>query len=267
MAILSISREYGGGAEEIGQAVAQRMNYDYVDKERILEDIKTAGERWQRLSEELDEVSPSIWDRYDWEYRGFISLIESYILDYAVKDRVVIMGRGSNFLLEDIPHALRVRIMAPLEDRVNRVMLHEHIDRKTAEWLIQKIDKERDRYTYANYGKSWSDASHYDMTFNTAIEPSRGVVDAIVDALAERESLATPEAREGLAQKVLVARVKARIATDSRFLIPTLEVSHDGAAIVLQGIIHSAGELHLVEEIARTIAAPTPVRNELHSRT
>ena len=61
--------------------------------------------------------------KYDWEYRGFIVLIETFIHEYALKDRGVIGGRGSNFLLEDIPHVLTVRMFAPLEVRIELGML------------------------------------------------------------------------------------------------------------------------------------------------
>ncbi len=266
MAILTISREYGSGAEEIGRAVAERTGYDFVDKERIFQDMKAAGERWERLGQELDEACPTVWERYDWEYRGFIALVESYIYEYAARDRVVIVGRGSNFLLHDVPYALRVRMVAPLEDRIKRVMLQERLDRETAGWLIHKMDRERDGFAYAAYGKSWSEERHYDMTFNTAIEPSEGVADSIVDALIEKDRMATPEAREWLARRALAAKVKARIATDVRLFLPTLEVSHDEHGIILKAIIHNATEHHLAEQIAREVAGTTPVRFELHHR-
>ena len=44
MAILTISREYRSGGQEIGTAVAERMRYDYVGKERILADLRARGE-------------------------------------------------------------------------------------------------------------------------------------------------------------------------------------------------------------------------------
>lgn len=43
-AILTISREFGSGGREIGQAVARDLGYEYVDREKILPDIRKAGE-------------------------------------------------------------------------------------------------------------------------------------------------------------------------------------------------------------------------------
>ena len=152
MAILSISREYRSGGREIGRAVARELQYEFVDKERILLDLKASGEKWRNLAEDLDEVQPTLWEKFDWEYRAFISLIECYIYDHALKDRVVIIGRGSNFLLADIPQALKVRLTAPLEVRVERVMRENEMDRRTALWLIEKTDRTRAGYIQSVYG-------------------------------------------------------------------------------------------------------------------
>ncbi len=122
MAILTISREYRSGGQEIGTAVAQRMRYDYVGKDRILADLRAQGERWIALLNEIDEGRPTLWDRFDWEYRGLMALVDSYIDERAMDDRVVLVGRGANFLLEGMPHVLRVRLTAPIDQRVDRVM-------------------------------------------------------------------------------------------------------------------------------------------------
>ncbi len=113
----------------------------------------------------MDGVRPSLWEKYDREYRGYIALIESSIYEYALKDRVVILGRGSVFLLQDIPQVLKVRLFAPLEVRIDRVMHKDEVDRKTAEWLIEKIDKERAGYIQAIYGKHWEDQENYDLIY------------------------------------------------------------------------------------------------------
>jgi cytidylate kinase len=266
MAILSISREYGSGGREIGKAVARAADYDFVDKDHILKDLKAAGKKWQHL-EEFDEVQPTIWEKYDTEYRGFIALIESTILEYAVRDRVVILGRGGNFLLGDIPHLLKVRLIAPLEVRIERTMHKNELDRKTAQWLIEKTDRSRAGYIQAIYGKNWEDMEHYDLTFNTGIQSFEEVTEILVEKLKTWDQRVSAEGRQRLANLALVAKLKARLLTDPKLFIPTLNIFHDGQAIVIQGVVHNPKELHLVEETARQIAGPHPIRNELHYRT
>ncbi len=40
MAILTIARKYGSGGREIGRAIAEQLNYDYIDRGRILDDMR-----------------------------------------------------------------------------------------------------------------------------------------------------------------------------------------------------------------------------------
>jgi len=266
MAILTISREYGSGGREIGRQLAQRLSYQYVDKERLFHDLEQFGQRWGQMARELDEVCPTVWERYDWQYRGYVAQVESLILDYAAAGRVVIIGRGSPFLLRDIPFCLRVRLMAPLEQRLERIMLQESLNREAAARLITQVDGERACFIKANYGLDWADDRFYDLTLNTVSLGYHRVVELLCEALTEKDGQATPEARTRLARLALAYRLKARVATDPRVLVPTLQVSFTHDAITISGIIHTTKETHIIQEIAQEICGETPVRLDLHHR-
>ncbi len=266
MSILTISREYGSGGREIGQAVSKLLGYDYINKERILADIRATGPKWEQWAKDLDEHCPTVWEKYDWSFRGFAALIQSTILSRALNDRAVLMGRGGNFLLKDVSYAFRIRVHAPLEARIERIMKREGVDKETARWLCEKTDSERSCFIHAIYGRRWDDAAEYDTVFDAGKQAIDDIVQVAKQALTERDKLNTPEARKTLEMRALAAKVKAGIATDPKFFIPTLDVSHDGTAIVLRGVTHSPKEHKRIEEAAQSIAAGVPVKCELHYR-
>ncbi len=266
MAVLTISREYQNGGDEIGTAVARELGYDFVDKNRLHADLEVTGEKWGQMVEELDGVRPRLWEKYDREYRTYIALIESSIYEYALKDRVVILGRGSVFLLHDIPQVLKVRLFAPLEVRIDRVIRKDGVDRQTAEWMVKKIDKERAGYIQANYRKHWEDQENYDLLINTGMQTYEQVTQELVEVLKEWDKHATPEGWQRLRNRALAAKVKAQILTQLEVFIPTLEIFHDGQAIVLKGMVHSPKAYRLVVEMAHKMADPHPIRNEFHYR-
>jgi hypothetical protein len=126
-----------------------------------------------------------------------------------------------------------------------------------------KTDSERSCFLHVVYGGRWDDPRS----------------DAVFDAgkqTIERSRASDQHLRGG--QIVLrkhpehgqVAgcgdKVKAGIATNPRFFIPTLDVFYDGAMLVLRGITHSAKEHKAIEEAARALAQGLPVRCELHYR-
>lgn len=266
MAILAISREYGSGGRDIGRLVAARLGYEYVDKARLFRDLDLAGPRWGRVARELDEVCPTLWERHDWQYRGYIALMESLILDYAARDRVVLIGRGSPLVLHEVPFCLRVRLVAPLAVRLERIMLRESVDQDAAEQLAHRVDRDRACYINANYQSDWDAESIYDLILNTGSLTYEQAADLLVEALAEKERLATPEARAHLADLALAYRLRARVATDPRVLVPTLEVYLENGDLVVAGVIHTPKEQRLVQETAREVCGDRPVRFEWHRR-
>jgi cytidylate kinase len=266
MAILTISREYQNGSPEIGRAVSDQLGYDFVDRHCIYTNLKAVGEKWGKLAKELDEERPNLWEKYDREYRSFIALIESTIYKYAAKDQAVILGRGSVFLLNDIPQVLKVRLYAPLEVRIERLMLKDKVDQKKAEELIEKTDKSRAGYIQAIYGKRWQDIENYDLFFNTGIQTYEQVTQNLVEILKGWDQRATPESRQRLKDLALTSKIKARILTHPEIFINTLEVFHDEQSIVLKGVVHSPKEYRLAEEIAREESGGYPFRNELRYR-
>lgn len=266
MAVLTISREFGSGGMEIGRAVAEALGYEYVDKERILGEIRQLGDKWKKWAEELDEHSPSIWEKYDWSFRAFGALIQSAILKHAVRDKVVIIGRGGNFLLDGIPFSLRIRMVAPIDVRIARLAAKESVDEGSARWLIEKTDRERSGFLYSLYGRHCDDPSAYDFILNTGFITVEKAVTLLKGLLEDRERFDTVEWRKVLEMRALAATIKAAILADSRYFIPTLDVDYEGENLVLRGVIHNPKEHQGIEKAAKALARDVPLKCELHYR-
>ncbi|MFA5902381.1 MAG: cytidylate kinase-like family protein [Desulfobacula sp.] len=266
MAVLTLSWEHQNGCLEIGKTVAEQLNYEFVDRHSITAILKKTGEKWGNLSLELDHERPSLWEQFDREYLGFIALIESTIYDAALRNRTVILGRGSAFILHDIPQALKVRLYAPLNVRIERRMNQTQENYSAAEAFIEKADNGRTGYIQALYGKKLTAVSNYDVVYNTAIQTYDQVIRNLIEILKDWDQRETSENRNRLEKKAVAARVKARILTHPGIFIPTLNVFYDEQAIVIQGVVHKPEQYKLIREIVHETADPHPVRNELHYR-
>ena len=263
-AVLTISREFGSGGREIGLAVAKDLGYAYIDREAILADIRRDGSKWEQWAKELDEHCPTVWEKYDWSFRGFAALVQWHLLEYAVRGGAVIMGRGGNFVLKGIPHAYRVRVTAPADERIDRIVRREGVDRETARWLSEKTDGERACFLHAIYGGRWDDPAEYDRVISVAGQSVDAEVKSVIDALSGRTIV--EGGREALRLRAAAARVKAGIATNPVFLLPVFDVLPDGEGLVLRGVTHTPKEHRRIEEAARELAAGIPLRCELHYR-
>jgi cytidylate kinase len=271
MAIATISRRYGSGGREIGHAVAELLHYEYADRKRILEDIAKAGQQWGEFAKQYDENQPTVYERYKWSFRGFVALNQSQILDYALQDNMVIMGRGGSFLLRGIPFAFRVHIKASIDDRIERLMKREGINSENARWLIDKVDKEMSGAVYLIYGSAWDDAKQYERVFDTSVQSPEEIITTIKDELHIRASARTEKAQQTLYLRALAAKVKARIAIEPTFPISALDVrpKEEGLiqyGIIVRGVVYNKSAIGPIQEAARKICGEVPVEFELQYR-
>lgn len=271
MAILTLSRQYGSGGREIGRAVSEIMNYEYVDRQTIIDDMRREGDLWKGKAEYFDENYPDIWERSDWAYRGFVALNQSHFLQHALKGNVVIMGRGGNFLLKKFPFVLKVRTMAPMEKRIERIMEREGINAENAQYLIEKADSEMAKAVYLIYGRNLDDPKEYDMVFDTSQKSQEEIVSIIQTALMEKEKYKTPEALQALQLRALAEKIKATILSDPSLSISSLDVDPKEEGLekygfIVQGLVHRKEDIEKIEKIARSMSEGLPVEFRVTSR-
>jgi cytidylate kinase len=266
MAILTLTGELGSGRRVIGERVAALLTYRYISRQSILDSLSELGKSWEEWGKEFDVHCPTLWERHDWSYAAFKAQIQSIYLSRALEDKVVLMGRGGNFLLRDVPYTLRVRITAPIAVRVERVMKKEEISSDAAEWLVRKTDSDSACYINSLYGKRWDDPAEYDLLLDTSIEPIEAIAVRLKDSLLEKEKFNTEDAREILRIKSEAARVKAGLLRNPGIYIPTLEVMVEDGTIVVRGVVHTAAQQQKIMEAARTLTGRTSIQFQLHYR-
>jgi len=266
MAVLTISRQLGSIDKEILQTMARLWKYEYVDRRKILEDMGAQGSQWEEYGKEFDEHYPTLWERFDRSFTGFVVLSQSIILSYALKDNVIIVGRGGNFLLRDVPFSLNVRIVAPLEQRLEAIMKRESLSRHAAELFVRKVDKEMSRAVSFIYGKNIDDPSGYDLFFDVGVLPVHDVMGAIRAALLEKDKLKTDAAMAILQMKALAKKVRAGIVTHPKLFIPVFDVMPGEDRLLVTGIVHNPEERKKVEAAVKKLAGMVQVEFALHYR-
>ena len=266
MAILTISREYGSGGREVGRALAERLGYTYEDRVSLLASLRAADPRWERFGDEYDEHKPTVWERFDWSFRGYAALLQLHILAAAAADRVVIVGRGAALLLAGVPTALHVRVVAPLAQRIERIMRREHADHDSVRRMIERVDRERAGFVRAVYHRPWDDAALYDATYDTSLLDLPAIVQDVLGRLAARAGADREKAGQILARRLAAARVRAALFTDPHLQLPTLEVVEEAGGILVRGVLHRPEEKRSIEAAACAHAGSHPLRFDLKHR-
>ena len=171
MAVITISRQFGAGGKTLGKMVAKELGYTFADQQIIQKIAETANvsphwvesiekEAGTRLTKVIDHVVSMRWiDRVLKEERGYID--EEIYLDYLVviisqvaeEGNAIIIGRGSQYILDDHPDAWHVLLVDEVENRVKFMMENYDLSGKEAEKIVTKEDKRRMSF-YGKLGKA-----------------------------------------------------------------------------------------------------------------
>jgi cytidylate kinase len=233
---------------EVGDMVAGRMQVKKSLIRRIREGKASKIEKWA-----ADEKTISIFTAEE-------------VFDLAVKGNVLIRGWGGTLLLRSVPHIARVRVCAPLEVRVKRLMERlETDDEALARHEIEVDDAARAQRMGQHFDVKWGEATLYDLTLNTERVSIEGCVEQVL-ALAKRpEFQETPASRRKLADLAIEAKARAALKADDRTAGIDISLDVEGGAVGLGGIVVDDREKSLVAEVVRAVPGVASVRDDLRT--
>jgi len=269
MAIITISREMGSGGIPIAQQAAEELGYTLVDGDMLRELAPAYGLSPEAL-EKADEKPPAFVDALDHQLEIDQHLIELIILEHALKGNVIIYGRGGQDLLTGIASVLRVRIIAPFEERVERWAEREWLDPDLARILVRKSDQQRAGFIKYYFDRDWNDPLHYDLLINTTRLSEETAVrlikNAIKDQNLEDSKLAC---KAKLSDLILRKRAEVALLSDDR--VEALNMGHFTVEVVnsiarVEGHVHSKEEQAAVEELVLGIEGIESLNSKLHIR-
>ncbi len=178
MGVITISREFGSGGETIARFVAEKTSFLLVNKDTIIKGLSEFGIEYPEEDPEKtvsSEESDQAADRY-------IEAMHDYIYDLAIRNSLVILGRGGSILFRDYPPALHVRIIAQFSYRVQKVMKLYDLNSETAVKLVKEKDREKKQYYRQVFDVNWDNLRGYELVLNTENIGLEDAADIIVSS-------------------------------------------------------------------------------------
>ncbi len=261
MSIVTISSALGSAGEEIGRALAEGLSYTFADREIILKAAERLGQGVAEL-ERLLEARPSLRERLTETRRNYLAAVEAVVWEFAARDNVVIVGRGSTFVLQRIRHAFRVRVTAPLHVRARRLEAERGLV-PDAESVIARADRDwtaRIRYLY---DVDLDDPLQYDLVVSTARLDVPAAVATIRAGLAAERFQATPASLAEVNDRCLTARVHAALLAHPGTQGLGLFFSSQDGQVSLSGRVARDDQRQVAEEIVGHLPGVTRVLSEI----
>ena len=206
MSVVTIWGGRGSGAPEVGKHVAEKLQTDYVDREiiarvaaqlqreeqEVLRKEMVPSSLLARIVEALGH-SDSFGEGFEGAYlrisemplddARYLQALRSVVRELARSQRIVILGRGGQFILKDYPDVLHVLIVAPLQLRANRVMKSLNLDPQAAEREVARSDNSIREFMKKYFRSEPKDPEHYDLVINTEHLSFLAAASIVVDAL------------------------------------------------------------------------------------
>ena len=210
MAIITISRQVGSLGYEIARATADKLGYEYIEKVQISEILSKLGFSISDI-DKLDEKKPSIWQSLTAQKELFAHFIRAAVCELAARKNVVIVGRGGQIILKDIPGTLHIRVIAPYATRVSRLMEQREYEKNNAERIIRQSDHDSSGYLRTYFDANWDDSDLYDLVINTRAITLIKSVEMITCAVAADGIKESPQMSELLYDRALSHKANAAI--------------------------------------------------------
>lgn len=193
MGIITISRQFGSGGEEVAREVAEKKGYLLVNKSTIASKLQEFGIAEPDLSlfdeKEIKPDNEDSREEVERKYRQYVEVLHELLYDLAIRENLVILGRGGHILFKDFPPSLHVKITAPLKVRLQRVQRLYNLDEAAAARLINEQDRDRQEYLRNIFGVEWFDLDDYHLVLNTGKMGLEEAVSVIVEASSLQESI------------------------------------------------------------------------------
>lgn len=267
MQVITVSRQIGSLGDVIAAIVAKEKGFRLVGPEQIHERAQTCDVEFKEVCEVYEtEKGPGFWERLFFDTPVYTALFKSLTYEFASEGKVVLVGRGSQLILHDVPGVFSVRTAAPLRVRVPRVAERFGVNESQAEEIVRKHDRQRRALMQSIFEHDVQDWALYDMILNTAHYSASGaaqVVGAGVDAKNQADDL--PHWKEKLSSMALAKRVEAvikkRLTPATAWKIEVESVTE--GMLVLTGKVTEATHKKRAEKVAQEYPGVKGVTNEI----
>jgi cytidylate kinase len=211
MAIITINRGSYSRGKEVAEKLALKLGYECISRDILLEASDEFNIPEIKLIRALHDPA-SVLERFRHGKDRYISYLYAAMLQHVRKDNMVYHGLAGQFFLRDIPHVLKVRVIADMKDRVREEMRRENISAEEALFILKKDDEERRKWALQVYGADIWDSRLYDIVLHIGRLTVDNAVDILFDSVQKPNFQTSAESRQLVDDLALSATVKAALA-------------------------------------------------------
>ncbi|MHC4401377.1 MAG: cytidylate kinase-like family protein [Planctomycetota bacterium] len=211
MSIITISRGSYSFGKEVAEKVARKLDYECVSRDVLIEASEEFNVPEIKLLHAIRDA-PSFFDRFTFEKEKYLAYFRAALLGHFQKGNVVYHGLAGHFLVKDVSHVLKVRILAEMEDRVKAVKEREGMtSEQEALRAVKHIDEARRKWSLHISGIDTNDPSLYDLVIHIKKLSTDDAAEVICHTVGLDRFQPTTESQQAMDDLVLATRVRASL--------------------------------------------------------
>jgi cytidylate kinase len=236
MAIITINRGSYSRGKEVAEKLALKLGYECISRDILLEASDEFNIPEIKLIRALHDPT-SVLERFTHGKDRYISYLYAALLQHVRKDNIVYHGLAGQFFLRDIPHVLKVRVIADMKDRVKEEMRRENISADEALFILKKDDEERRKWALQVYGADTWDSRLYDIVLHIGRLTVDNAVEMLFDTVQKQNFQMSVESRQLVDDLALSATVKAALVK----IAPKIKTAADHGKIHISNFDNEKG--------------------------
>jgi cytidylate kinase len=188
---LLISRDKGAGGRQVASLIGRKLGWQVFDRQ-IVDAIAQRTRMRQQLVENLDEKTRGGLEEFlrhvltkEIGSTDYLAHLRQVLLTLGQQGDVAIVGRGAEYILPG-QFGLRVRLVAPVDIRMERIARANGLVPEAAHALIAKVDEERKDFIHNQFQKDIRDPLNYDLVINTGPLSVEETAEVVLTALKQK---------------------------------------------------------------------------------
>jgi len=192
----------------VAECLADRLGYPCVAVEILEKGAAKLGIPVNAIRGKF-ETAPGLWARLNRDREKYVLAVQTALLEACADGQLVYHGLAGQFLLARCPGVLRVRLVAPIEKRLQLLNSEYHMAPDAAEEFIRSADQDRRRWVRMMFDADIEDLAHYDLTVNLRTLGLESACVAIAEAASQPQHEVTADMSAQIAD--LAAGCRARL--------------------------------------------------------
>jgi cytidylate kinase len=232
----------------LAEELHQRLGWKILSQE----DVSAAAAKAYRMTEqELFRglyLPANFYERFTHRKTRYLLATQAAVTELFADGNGIYHGLAGQFLFADLCNGFKVRIVAPMEYRIETAMQRFGLKRAEAKRHLRDADEYRSRWSRQIFHADITDADLYDLVINLEHVGVDKATTMIVDIMKGDDYQPTPQCVQDYRDFALERRIKAELFFNSPYTPDITRVEVRNSEVFLSGDkAFSAAENGLVE--------------------